>query len=70
MEFGVSISLEGQSEIELPKDLKSGAFSNVRVVGRAASYWSRKYEGGGWDGKSVVATAKPITDANYHQLLF
>ena len=42
-------------EIDKLKDLKSGAFSNIGVVGRAASYWSRKYEDGGWDGMSPVA---------------
>lgn len=37
-------------EIDKDKDLKSGLFDNVGVVGRAASYWSRKYEDGLWDG--------------------
>ena len=42
-------------EIDKRKDLKSGAFSNIGAVGRAASYWSRKYDDGGWDGKTLVA---------------
>lgn len=47
-------------EINKLKDLRTGEFSNVGVVGRAASYWSRKFEDGGWDGKSIVASKRFI----------
>jgi hypothetical protein len=38
-------------EIDKRKDLKGGQFNGVGVVNHAASYWSRKYEDGGWDGQ-------------------
>ena len=38
-------------EMNKLRDLKSGAFNNVAVVGRAASYWSRRYKDVYWDGK-------------------
>jgi hypothetical protein len=31
---------------------KWGLFHNIGVVSRAASFWSRRYEEGGWDGQS------------------
>jgi hypothetical protein len=31
---------------------KFGLFHNIGVVGRAASFWSRKYEDGGWAGEA------------------
>ena len=46
-------------EINKLKDLRLGAFSNVGVVGRAASYWSRKDKDGGWDGKYWLPEGKP-----------
>jgi hypothetical protein len=30
---------------------KWGLFHNIGVVSRAASFWSRKYEQGAWDGQ-------------------
>jgi hypothetical protein len=48
-------------EIDKRKDLKSGSFDNIGVVSRAASYWSRKYEDGGWDGQSLTATKRKIS---------
>lgn len=55
--------LDGHREIEVfrrtreiatvnrMEELKGGAFSNVGIVKHAASYWSRKYTDGSWDGE-------------------
>jgi hypothetical protein len=41
-------------EIKRDKDLKWGQFDNIAVINRAASYWSRKYQDGGWEGLDLI----------------
>jgi len=42
------------AESNIYQDLRQGDFHNIGVVNRAASYWSRKYEDGGWDGQFLI----------------
>jgi hypothetical protein len=42
-----------------------GDFHNIGIFNRAASYWSRGYEEGGWDGQSLLA----MGDGCHHFLL-
>ena len=44
------------------QQLEGGEFDNVGVVHRAASYWSRKYDDGGWDGMCHIPLTTHRTD--------
>jgi hypothetical protein len=39
------------TEIQLGEVDSIGGFHNIGIFNRAASYWSRNYEDGGWDGQ-------------------
>lgn len=56
------------SERQIGQDSRKGDFHNVGVFNRAASYWSRNHEDGGWDGQSVPIVGRYL--ANVSQLFF